>query len=206
MIDIGAVILAGGLSRRMGENKVLLPFGPGRLIDHVIERLKIQCADVAINTNTVFADLAGLPQFADDIDGFAGPLAGVAAGLRHLKIHRPGASHLLTVAADTPFFPGDLALRLRDAVAGRDGIAVASGEDGAWHPAFALWPVGLEDDLRRWLFDPENRRVRAFVARHRHSAVPFPLIPAATGFIDPFFNINTPGDYRRALSLLDDMA
>lgn len=200
------LLLAGGLSRRMGENKALLPFGPGRLIDRAIERLSAQCLPVYVNTNE---EIPGFPPGSvvpDDIAGYAGPLAGVAAGLGRSRIDCPDASHLLTAAVDTPFFPENLAASLVAAVTADDEIILASDDRKQWHPTFALWPVALEDDLRQWLADPDNRRLRSFIERHPHRTVSFPLIVTPNASIEPFFNINTPEDYRRALSLMDDGA
>ena len=203
---VPAVILAGGLSRRMGEMKVTLPFGPARLIDHVAARLARQAGPLALNVNGALAGLDLLPRVPDDIRGFAGPLAGVAAAMAHVRRTLPGESHVLTVAADTPFFPGDLAERLAGAIDGPRGLAVAADADQNWHPVFALWPLALEPALRTFLSDPQNRRVRVFLEANGAVPIAFPLIAARDGGIDPFFNINTPEDYRRALTLLDDLA
>lgn len=206
MKQLPGLLLAGGLSRRMGENKSLLPFGPARLIDHAYSRLSAQCSPVYINTNDL---LPGLPDgfvVPDDIAGYAGPLAGIAAGLRRAASDNPVTTHLLTAAVDTPFFPGNLAASLSEALTAVDEIIVAADDRGQWHPTFALWPLSLEEDLRRWLADPDNRRLRSFIERHPHRAVSFPLIETAKASIEPFFNINTPEDYRRALSLMDDGA
>lgn len=200
------LVLAGGLSSRMGENKALLPFGPKRLVDHVAERLGAQCAHVAVSTNTPLTLDPPLPCLGDDIPGFAGPLAGIAAGLAHVRATDPQASHMLSVAADTPFFPANLAAALTEAAREPDQVSVAASEDGSWHPVFALWPVAMEDDLRLFLTDPDNRRLKAFIRRHPHRVVTFPLLSAGEAAIDPFFNVNTPEDYQRALALRDQIA
>lgn len=207
---IGGLILAGGLSSRMGQNKLLLPFGQERLIDWVAERLRPQCEFTLLNCNMPIDGLDAFPRVTDDIAGHAGPLAGLAAGLAHIRRHRPDATHLLTVAGDTPFFPKMLRTSLETALRTNDDIAVASSADQQWQPTFALWPVTIEEDLRLWLSDPENRKLRAFIARHPHNLVCFPPIPGLKGgedrFIDPFFNINTPQDYQAALKIREDLA
>lgn len=203
MSERPGILLAGGLSRRMGENKALLPFGDGRLIDHVARRLSRECDEIALNVNAALAGLDDLPRVADDIPGFAGPLAGIAAGLAHFRGRGSAATHLLSVAADTPFFPSGLRAALQAAATGPDEIAVSVDPEGNWHPVFALWPFALEEDLRGWLADPENRRLKAFILRHRHRTVTFPLIRTPEAVIDPFFNVNTPADYRRAIALRD---
>lgn len=207
---IGGLILAGGRSSRMGENKLLLPFGPARLIDWVAARLETQCTSIALNCNEAIAGLPALPRIQDDIEGHAGPLAGIAAGLAHFRKHQPDVTHLLTVAADTPFFPENLREGLEASLETPEEIAVAVSADLQWQPTFALWPVGIEDALRLWLSDRENRKLRAFIARYPHKTVPFAAHSGLKGSgeasIDPFFNINTPDDYHQALGILEGMA
>ncbi|HJO51583.1 MAG TPA: molybdenum cofactor guanylyltransferase, partial [Sulfitobacter pontiacus] len=107
------VILAGGQATRMGGgDKGLLQLGGQSVLGHVIERLTPQVDRVALNANGDAARFAGLklPVLPDSIDGFAGPLAGVLAGLDWAA--EQGADTIVTAAADTPFFPGDLAPQL----------------------------------------------------------------------------------------------
>ncbi|KZZ24634.1 molybdenum cofactor guanylyltransferase MobA, partial [Sulfitobacter sp. HI0082] len=140
------VILAGGQATRMGGgDKGLLPLGQGTLLSSVIDRLEPQVAGLALNANgdaARFADL-GLPVLADSIEGFAGPLAGVLAGLDWAA--EQGADTIVTAAADTPFFPCDLVPRLL--LAADDmahPLALAATPDAkrgtARHPTFGLWP------------------------------------------------------------------
>lgn len=206
MSRLPCLILAGGQSSRMGENKALLAFGEGRLIDHVAARIAPECQPLLLSTNAPLAGLDGLPRIADDIPGFQGPLAGIAAGLAHLRAMGTDASHMLTIAADTPFFPRDLGMRLAAALQDPAEIGVAAGTDGRWHPVFALWPLSVEADLRAYLADPENRRLQAFIRRHPHRSVSFSLIETPEGAIDPFFNVNTPAEYRQAIALRDKIA
>ena len=192
------VILAGGLATRMGGgDKGRLPLGQGSLLSHVIERLGPQVAGLALNANgdpTRFDDL-GLPILADSIDGFAGPLAGVLAGLDWAA--EQGAEAIVTAAADTPFFPNDLVPRL---VAEAEGMAhplvLAATPDTkrgqVRHPTFGLWPVALRDDLREAL-EGGLRKVVIWTDAHDGREAVFPV-----GDVDPFFNVNTPEDLVRA--------
>ena len=107
------VILAGGQATRMGGgDKGLLQLGGQSVLGHVIERLTPQVDRVALNANGDAARFAGLklPVLPDSIDGFAGPLAGVLAGLDWAA--EQGADTIVTAAADTPFFPCDLVPQL----------------------------------------------------------------------------------------------
>ena len=175
------VILAGGLATRMGGGDKTLRDLQGRpILAHVIERLRPQVAGMALNANGDPARFAewDLPVIPDSIDGFAGPLAGVLAGLDWAADQ--GATQIVTVAADTPFFPSDLTGRL---VAGAEAqgvsIALAATPEGDRinrHPTFGLWPVTLRDDLRAALNDG-LRKVVLWTDRHGAATVPFPHRP-----------------------------
>lgn len=196
------VILAGGLASRMGGgDKGLLPLGSKTLLGHVIDRLEPQVKDLALNANgdpVRFAAL-GLPVVADSIEGYAGPLAGVLAGLDWAADQ--GAETIVTAAADTPFFPADLVPRLLMAAEGmQHPLVLAATPDPergrARHPTFGLWPVALRDDLRAALQDGV-RKVVLWTDRHGGREALFPV----AGF-DPFFNVNTPEDLKLAEGLL----
>lgn len=189
------VILAGGQATRMGGgDKGLLALGGSTILSHVIDRLEPQVTGVALNANgdpARFATL-GLPVISDTIDGFAGPLSGVLAGLDWAATQ--GATHIVTAAADTPFFPCDLAPQLMLAAenAGTD-IALARTPDGR-HPTFGLWPVALRDDLRAALNDG-LRKVVLWTDKHGAAEAQFPDDAA-------FFNVNTPDDLAKAQAML----
>ncbi|WP_281859512.1 molybdenum cofactor guanylyltransferase MobA [Litoreibacter halocynthiae] len=194
------VILAGGQSRRMGGgDKGLLMLGSETLLARVIARLEPQVAEVALNANgdvTRFEPF-GLPVIADSIAEFPGPLAGVLAGMDWAAAR--GHSHIVTAAADTPFFPCDLVPRLMLAAESAP-IALAATPDPergmARHPTFGLWPVDLRDDLRAALADGV-RKVVAWTDKHGTAMAEFPATP-----FDPFFNVNTPDDMARAEGFL----
>ena len=196
------VILAGGLATRMGGgDKGRLPLGQGSLISHVIDRFEPQVAGIALNANgdaTRFDDL-GLPVVSDSIDGFAGPLAGVLAGLDWAA--EQGAETIVTAAADTPFFPADLVPRLLlEAEGMMHPLVLAATPDEkrgqVRHPTFGLWPVALRDDLRDAL-NEGLRKVVIWTEKHNGREALFPVAG-----IDPFFNVNTPDDLARAEAMV----
>lgn len=192
------VLLAGGRSRRMGGgDKCLLPLAGRPLLAHVVARAAPQVSLLAINANGDPARFARwrLPVVRDGVAGRPGPLAGVLAGMEWAAAHAPGATHVATFAADTPFLPRDTVARLARALGpGRPLACAASG--GRAHPVFGLWAVALRADLRRALEDEGVRKVDAWTARHGVARVDF---PSADG--DPFFNVNTPDDLARAEEL-----
>lgn len=204
MTEVLGVILAGGRATRMGGGDKGLRAVAGRaLIEHVIARLAPQVAGMALNANgdpVRFAAL-GLPVIADSLPDHPGPLAGVLAGLDWAA--GQGARAIVTVAADTPFFPGDLVARLQGA-AGAAGLALAASpdEEGVLrrHPTFGLWPVALREDLRLALAGG-LRKIVLWTDRHAAGLARFEAAP-----FDPFFNVNTPADIARAEIIAEKIA
>lgn len=202
MIAPFGVILAGGLASRMGGgDKALLDLGGRPLLAHAIERLEPQVAGLALNANGDAGRFArfGLPVLADSVPGYAGPLAGVLAGLDWAA--EQGGESIVTVAADTPFFPCDLVPRLLFAGEGMAHplVLAATAEAGGMvrlQPTIGLWPVALREVLREALARGE-RKVRAWAEAQGARVAEFETV----GF-DPFFNINTPEDLQRARTIL----
>ena len=195
---IAGVILAGGRATRMGGgDKSLIMLDDRPILGHVIVRLRPQVGLLALNANGDPARFAafGLPVVADSVPGFAGPLAGVLAGLDWAA--GEGAAAIVTAAGDTPFFPRDLVAALRAAAdqAG-SGLAEAATPGAgrtARHPTFGLWPVALREELRAALA-AGVRKVTTWTE---------PLGCARAVFTDAeaFFNVNTPDDLVRARAL-----
>jgi len=182
-----AVILAGGQANRMGGgDKGRLMLGDQSLIQRVIDRITPQVHSVVLNANgdlNRFNDL-GLPMVADSIADFPGPLAGVLAGMDWAA--EQGHEWLISVAADTPSFPLDLAERL----AGHDTPVVLAAtpdpERGRLpQPTFGRWRVALRHDLRAALNDGV-RKIRQWTQAKGETLVLFDE--------GDFFNINTPED------------
>ncbi len=194
------VILAGGLARRMGGgDKALLEIGDVTLLDHAIARLAPQVGGIALNANGDAARFArfNLPVLADSIEGFAGPLAGILAGLDWAA--GQGAESIVSVAVDTPFFPCDLVPQLLLASEGMAHPLVLAETESGRHPTFGLWPVALRDDLRAAL-EGGLRKVVQWTDSHGCRMAKF------TGPGDPFFNVNTPDDLDQARALMKDEA
>lgn len=196
-MQVAAIILAGGQARRMqSHDKPLMLLGDKPLIAHVITRLGMAGAISANGDPARFAAF-GLPVLPDPVPGFLGPLAGVLAGMDWAA--GQGFTHILTAAADTPFFPRDLASRLI-AKAGKAPVIMARGmtPDGLRdHPVFALWQVSLRDRLRDLLTGGGGAAVGRWAREQGAIAVTFPGS-------DPFFNINTPQDLAKAEAMLAD--
>jgi molybdenum cofactor guanylyltransferase len=196
------VLLAGGLARRMGGgDKPLRTIGGRTILERAIERFAPQCAALILNANGDPARFAatGLTVVPDEVEGFAGPLAGILAALDWAAAHRPDLAYVASAAADTPFLPRDFVARLH---AARDaaGVPLACAESGGQaHPVNGLWAVGLRHDLRRALVEEDVRKIDRWTARHGVAHASWPAEP-----IDPFFNANAPEDLAEAERLIGE--
>ena len=190
------LVLAGGLARRMGGgDKARIRIGGKTILERVLARLAPQCNAIILNANgdpARFGD-TGLPVVPDTVADFAGPLAGILAGLDWAAAHAPDIADVVSVPGDCPFLPRDLVDRLSAArrAAGRPLACARSGE---WrHPVVGLWPVSLRDDLRNALVEEHLHKIEAWTARHGVAIADWPPTP-----IDPFFNVNAPEDAAEA--------
>jgi molybdenum cofactor guanylyltransferase len=190
------LILAGGLARRMGGgDKARIRIGSTTILERVLARLTPQCGRVIINANgdpARFAD-THLPIVADSVPDFAGPLAGILAGLDWAAAKAPNCEWLASAPGDCPFLPKDLVARLHEARTAA-GVPLACASSGKWrHPVVGLWPVSLREDLRRALLRDGLRKIEVWTEQHGIALASWANAP-----VDPFFNVNTPEDAARA--------
>jgi molybdopterin-guanine dinucleotide biosynthesis protein A len=194
------VILAGGLSRRMGGgDKSMLLLGGQPILNYVVDLAQAQVDTVLLNVNGDAQRFAAfeLPVQADIVPDFAGPLAGVVSAMAWAKQHKPSATHIITMAADTPFFPADYVSRMTKQIQlGGQRLACAS-YGGRTQPVFGLWPVDLFDDLYRAIVEEDMRKVDRFTAPYGVADVTFDEL-----IDNPFFNVNRPEDLSLAEQLL----
>ena len=190
------LVLAGGLARRMGGgDKALLEIGGSTILARVLDRLRPQCSGIILNANGDQSRFAftRLPVIADEIPDFAGPLAGVLAGLDWAAANAPDIAWVASVPGDCPFLPRDLVARLH-AARQTDEAPLACARSGEWrHPVVGLWPVALRDDLRHALTREGLHKIEVWTARHGVAIADWPAVP-----VDPFFNVNTPQDAAEA--------
>jgi molybdopterin-guanine dinucleotide biosynthesis protein A len=182
MTEVTGLVLAGGQGSRMGGvDKGLAPFRGKALVAHVIERLAPQVDEMLVNANrNVEAYRAfGHRVIADEVPGFAGPLAGFERGLAHAR-----GALVATVPCDSPFLPPDLVARLRSALEahGADLAVARTGEQA--HPVFCLMRREVHACLRDFLASGQ-RKIDKWYAALRVVEVAFDDEP------DAFANINT---------------
>ena len=186
--QVSAVILAGGMGRRMGgQDKGQLELNGRPLIEFVLETIQPQVKTILINANRNQAEYAryGYPVVPDLLQGYQGPLAGFAAGMRAAT-----TPYVVTLPCDGPFSPPDLVARLAAALEkGHADIAVA--HDGErLQPVYALLPTSLSASLESFLAAGE-RKIDHWYTQHKMVRVDFSDVAKT------FRNINTPQDQHR---------
>jgi len=192
---VAGVIIAGGSSRRFGgDDKAGAWLGAETLAAIIIRRATAQVRCLAWNSNT--PSLEGGPDIdhlQDSIGPDCGPLAGVLAGLEWAKAKPDQYTHMATFSVDAPFFPDDLVSCLSARLIEADCDIVCAASGGRRHHLMALWPVAMAGALREALTGEGLRAVKGWLARWRVEEVEFAASP-----YDPFFNINTQDDLKKA--------
>jgi molybdopterin-guanine dinucleotide biosynthesis protein A len=185
---ITAVILAGGLSRRMGGVDKGLQLIHGQpMVQQVLNRLQPQVGQVLINANRHLDEYKGfgVPICSDSISGYAGPLAGIQAALLHTT-----TPYLVSVPCDSPLLPKDLVTRLASAMhqhTADAAVAVTGDPDQVQrHPVFLLLKSELRNSLEHYL-GSGGRKVDDWLASLKCIDVQFDDEMA-------FTNVNTPED------------
>lgn len=192
---ICGVVLAGGRAERMGGgDKALLEIGGEAILDRVLERIAPYCIDIVLNANGDASRFAafGLPVVADSVPDFAGPLAGILAGMDWAQAHHPEIEWIASVPGDCPFLPYDLLPRLQETALDAARPAACAKSGGRLHPLAAVWRISLRGELRRALGAGE-RKVEQWAARHGAAYAEWPMKP-----FDPFLNVNSPEDLEAA--------
>jgi molybdopterin-guanine dinucleotide biosynthesis protein A len=190
------LVLAGGQARRMGGgDKAFLKVGGKTILERVLARLNPYCSPIILNANGDPARFSRyrLAVVADSVPDFAGPLAGILAGLDWAAENASKIEWLASVPGDCPFLPNDLVPRLHAARI-VENKPLACARTGEWrHPVAGLWPVALREDLRHALTVEGLHKIEAWTERHGVALAAWPDRP-----VDPFFNINTPEDLAEA--------
>jgi molybdopterin-guanine dinucleotide biosynthesis protein A len=187
MNGITGLVLAGGMGRRMdSRDKGLVEFRGKPMVEHVLERLAPQVQSVIINANRNLDQYGALghPVISDEVGGYAGPLAGLHAGMHACK-----TDMIVTVPCDSPFLPLDLVSRLHAAMESEIAELAVARSGGFAQPVFALYSVGLLPSLTQFL-ESGGRKIDTWYATHRMVEVDFTDESA-------FANINTIAELRQ---------
>jgi molybdenum cofactor guanylyltransferase len=183
--NITAVILAGGMARRMdGQDKGLIELNGRPMIEYIIEALKPQVDSILINANRNLEQYRGYgyPVVKDIMGDYLGPLAGMASGLQACSSDR-----ILTVPCDSPFVPPVLVAKLNAGLLEQDADLSVANNSERMQPVFAIIRRHLLASLLAYLGDG-GRKIETWYAEHKMALVDFSDWP------DTFININTPED------------
>lgn len=181
--EITGVILAGGRARRMGGiDKGLILLNGKPMVEHVIAALRAEVDNLLINANRNLEQYAafGYPVIPDIMDGYLGPLAGIASGMRAAS-----SQYIVTAPCDSPLVANNLVRRLY-ATLTREGADISVAHDGErMHPVFALMRRDLLPNLLDFL-NAGQRKIDRWYAQHRLAVAYFRDQPEA------FRNVNSP--------------
>lgn len=201
--EVTGVLLAGGRSSRMdGREKALLDIAGKPMLLHVLHRLRPQVGRIVINANGDPARFSGycLPVVADSIEGYVGPLAGLAAGIEWARSETPEAQFIVSAPSDSPFLPLDLVARLKAALIAKGAPCAIAASAGARHPVAGLWRVDLLPSILQSLKN-DIRALHRFADSHDCAVADFEPVDVGTAKVDPFFNVNAPADLETARGL-----
>jgi molybdopterin-guanine dinucleotide biosynthesis protein A len=195
-MPVTGVILAGGKSRRMGQDKAFLPFGTGVLIERVIEVLHQVTEDVILITNTPeLYQRFGLPMFSDVIPD-AGSLGGIYTGLTAAK-----ASYSLCLACDMPFAKPAFLRFLCEMAAAADVVIPRNAED--FQPLCAVYSQVCREPIRQKI-DAGRLKITGFFDQVRVRVIEGELLTRYDPHDVMFFNANTPEEYEQARRMLGE--
>jgi len=186
------VILAGGASSRMGHaDKFLMPLGDKIILQHIIDRARPQVDDLLLNINEPVDRVKGfsLKTISDILPKSSGPLSGIYTAMHYAKTL--GYSMVVTFACDTPFVPDNFVCEL---LKKSDGPVVVAKSGNQRHPIMSLWHVSLMDDLKKALEKGEYKLLK-WIDPYNPAEVVWNENP------DPFYNINTGEDLKKAEEL-----
>lgn len=186
--QITGLILAGGRARRLGgQDKGLIQMGNQLLIEYVLERFRPQVGDILLNANrhAEHYQQLGYPVVADTLPDFAGPLAGLLAGLQHMTGH-----WLVSVPCDNPRLPDDLVHKLVEAANRQHCRLAVAACAGELQPVYCLLHRSLQDTLADYLAAGRHKAAD-WIGQQTHCVVEF-------ADCRQFENINTPAQLREA--------
>lgn len=191
--NISAVILAGGMARRMkGQDKGLININGNPMISYIIDSLKDQVSEILINANRNINkyEKFGYKVFSDQLDNFQGPLAGIVEAMKITK-----HNHICTCPCDGPIIPHDYVSRLYSAMKLHDCEICVSHDGNRIQPVYALISCNLYANLELYLKSGE-RKIDRWYLQHKVIEVDF------SDAKDSFINVNTPEDLQTVSHLL----
>jgi molybdopterin-guanine dinucleotide biosynthesis protein A len=197
--NILGAILAGGQSKRMGTDKLLLEINNKKLIEYTIDKVKKYLRDLIIVTdsNNEFFSKNNLITVKDCVEGQLGPLVGILTAMKWAKENLKKCSWVATFPCDTPFFPEIIINNFIKESKKKDSLILSASSHGRRHNIFGLWSLDLYDKLKDDLINKKIRKVQDWTKGNKIKNLEFKFED-----YDPFFNINTQEDLQHAEKLI----
>ena len=196
--NILGAILAGGQSKRMGEDKLFLELNNRKLIEHTIDKVNKYLKKVIVITNqeNEFFSKNNLTTVKDCIGGQLGPLVGILTAMKWAKENLTKCSWIATFPCDTPFFPESIIKSFIEESKKKESLIMSASSHGRKHNIFGLWSLDLCDKLENDLINKKVRKVQDWTEKNKIKNLEFKFKD-----YDPFFNINTEEDLEFAKKL-----
>ena len=199
--NILAVVLAGGQSKRFGEDKNQAKLGNLTLLEHVLTKVRKKFEKVLIvsNQNLNLKMLNSITIIQDCIQGNLGPLVGVLSAMKWIKKNNKQYQWIATFPSDTPFFDTSIIEKYKSRINLNESLLYFVRSNQKRHNIFGLWSVKLMDTLENDLINNNFRKVEEWADK-----IGVETINVKIDKFDPFFNINTKTDLKEAEKILKE--
>ena len=192
--NILGVVLAGGKSKRFGEDKSKIKLEGKTLIEHTLDKIKFKFNRIIIISNSKISN--DYLVINDCIDGNLGPLVGVLTAMKWIKENNHLYNWIATFPCDTPFFPEGIIESFIKESEKKESLLLSASSHGRKHNIFGLWSLDLYDKLENDLVNKKIRKVQEWTEKNKIKNLEFKFKD-----YDPFFNINTKEDLEFAKKL-----
>ena len=199
--NILAVVLAGGQSKRFGEDKNQAKLGNLTLLEHVLTKVTKKFEKILIisNQNLNLKMLNSITIIPDCIQGNLGPLVGVLTAMKWIKKNNKQYQWIATFPSDTPFFDTSIIEKYKSRINLNESLLYFARSNQKRHNIFGLWSVKLMDILENDLINNNFRKVEEWANK-----IGVETINVKIDKFDPFFNINTKTDLEEAEKILKE--
>ena len=199
--NILAVVLAGGQSKRFGEDKNQAKLGNITLLEHVLAKVTKKFEKILIisNQNLNIKTLNSITIVPDCIQGNLGPLVGVLTAMKWIKKNNKQYQWIATFPSDTPFFDTSIIEKYKSRISLNESLLYFARSNQKRHNIFGLWSIKLMDTLENDLINNNFRKVEEWADK-----IGVETINVKIDKFDPFFNINTKTDLREAEKILKE--
>ena len=198
--NILAVVLAGGKSKRFGEDKNHIKLGDKTLLEHVLSKINNKFEEILIvsSHNQEIKKLENVTVIPDCFDDF-GPLAGVLSSMKWVKENQKQYKWVATFPSDTPFFETSIIEEYKKRIKINDSLLYFVKSNDKRHNIFGLWSIDLLKVLENDLLNNNFRKVEDWANK-----IGVKTIDIEVKKFDPFFNINTKEDFEKAKEILNE--